>query len=100
MSATDSSAAARPLALNLAGLGWFVSLMGVPVFLEGNVINLGVYKLQVAEACSGLRYLFPILSFSYLFAILYRGPMWHKAVLLPSGRDPARLVGAETSARE
>ena len=38
--------------------------------------------LQVAEACSGLRYLFPILSFSYLFAILYRGPVWHKAVLL------------------
>ncbi|MEO0566869.1 MAG: VPLPA-CTERM-specific exosortase XrtD [Pseudomonadota bacterium] len=61
---------------------WFVQLAGVSVFLEGNVIDLGVYKLQVAEACSGLRYLFPILSFSYLFAILYRGPMWHKAVLL------------------
>jgi exosortase D (VPLPA-CTERM-specific) len=61
---------------------WFVALMGVPVYLEGNVIDLGIYKLQVAEACSGLRYLFPILSFSYLFAILYRGPMWHKAVLL------------------
>ncbi|SHL66180.1 exosortase D, VPLPA-CTERM-specific [Roseovarius marisflavi] len=61
---------------------WFVALMGVPVFLEGNVIDLGVYKLQVAEACSGLRYLFPILSFSYLFAILYHGPVWHKAVLL------------------
>lgn len=61
---------------------WFVALAGVPVFLEGNVIDLGVYKLQVAEACSGLRYLFPILSFSYLFSILYRGPLWHKAVLL------------------
>lgn len=61
---------------------WFVQLAGVPVFLEGNIIDLGVYKLQVAEACSGLRYLFPILSFSYLFAILYRGPFWHKAVLL------------------
>lgn len=61
---------------------WFVDLAGVPVFLDGNVIDLGVYKLQVAEACSGLRYLFPILSFSYLFAILYRGPIWHKAVLL------------------
>nr|WP_275116268.1 VPLPA-CTERM-specific exosortase XrtD [Aliiroseovarius subalbicans] len=61
---------------------WFVQLAGVSVFLEGNVIDLGVYKLQVAEACSGLRYLFPILSFSYLFAILYRGPLWHKLVLL------------------
>lgn len=60
---------------------WFIQLAGVPVFLEGNVIDLGVYKLQVAEACSGLRYLFPILSFSYLFGILYRGPFWHKAAL-------------------
>lgn len=61
---------------------WIVSLAGIPVFLEGNIIDLGVYKLQVAEACSGLRYLFPILSFSYLFSILYRGPFWHKVVLL------------------
>jgi len=61
---------------------WLVSHAGVAVYLDGNVIDLGVYKLQVAEACSGLRYLFPILSFSYLFAILYRGPLWHKLVLL------------------
>ena len=61
---------------------WVIDLMRIPVRLEGNVIDLGLYKLQVAEACSGLRYLFPILSFSYLFAILYRGPLWHKAVLL------------------
>ena len=60
----------------------FVKLAGIPVFLEGNIIDLGIYKLHVAEACSGLRYLFPILSFSYLMAILYRGPIWHKAVLL------------------
>src|SRR5699024_1604927 len=30
---------------------------GIPVFLDGNIIDLGVYKLHVAEACSGLRYL-------------------------------------------
>lgn len=63
---------------------FFLKLLAVPVFLEGNIIDLGVYKLHVAEACSGLRYLFPILSFSYIFAVLYRGPMWHKAVLLIS----------------
>ena len=62
----------------------FLRLLDVPVYLEGNIIDLGVYKLHVAEACSGLRYLFPILSFSYIFAVLYRGPMWHKAVLLIS----------------
>jgi len=73
---------------------WFVRLMGVPVFLEGNVIDLGVYRLQVAEACSGLRYLFPILSFSYLFAILYRGPLWHKLVLLLSAAPLAVLMNS------
>lgn len=59
-----------------------LKLFSVPVFLEGNIIDLGVMRLHVAEACSGLRYLFPIMSFSYIFAVLYRGPVWHKAVLL------------------
>ena len=59
-----------------------LKLLSVPVFLEGNIIDLGVMRLHVAEACSGLRYLFPIMSFSYIFAVLYQGPKWHKAVLL------------------
>lgn len=61
---------------------WLITLFGIPVYLDGNIIDLGVYKLHVAEACSGLRYLFPVMSFSYVFATLYRGPVWHKAVLL------------------
>jgi len=73
---------------------WFVQLAGVSVFIEGNVIDLGVYKLQVAEACSGLRYLFPILSFSYLFALLYRGPVWHKAVLMLSAAPLTVLMNS------
>lgn len=72
----------------------FVRLLGVPVFLEGNVIDLGVYKLQVAEACSGLRYLFPIMSFSYVFAVLYRGPVWHKIVILLSAVPIAVLMNS------
>lgn len=59
-----------------------IRLFDIPVFLEGNVIDLGVYKLQVVEACSGLRYLFPLMSFGYLCAYLYRGPMWHRGLLL------------------
>lgn len=63
---------------------YFLRVMNVPVYLEGNIIDLGVLQLHVADACSGLRYLFPILSFSYIFAVLYRGPTWQKAVLLVS----------------
>ena len=73
---------------------WFLKLLSVPVFLEGNIIDLGVYKLHVAEACSGLRYLFPILSFSYIFAVLYKGPMWHKAVLLISAAPITVLMNS------
>lgn len=73
---------------------WFLKLLAVPVFLEGNIIDLGVYKLHVAEACSGLRYLFPILSFSYIFAVLYKGPMWHKAVLLISAAPITILMNS------
>lgn len=56
-------------------------LFGISVYLEGNVIDLGNYQLQVVEACSGLRYLFPLMSFGFLIAYLYRGPFWHKAIL-------------------
>jgi exosortase D (VPLPA-CTERM-specific) len=57
---------------------WFIRLAGVPVFLEGNVIDLGVYKLQVAEACSGLRYMFPLLSLSFIVAYMFRAPLWQR----------------------
>ncbi len=57
---------------------------GLSVFLEGNVIDLGGYRLQVAEACSGMRYLFPLLSFSFLCAVLFRGRWWQRALLLVS----------------
>mgnify|MGYP005850004467 CR=1 FL=1 len=69
-----------------------IRLAGVPVLLDGNIIDLGAYKLAVAEACSGLRYLFPIMSFSYVFATLYRGPTWHKAVLLLAAAPLAVLM--------
>ncbi len=62
----------------------FIQMLGIPVFLDGNIIDLGIYRLQVAEACNGLRYLFPLMSFGFLFAALYRGPSWHKVVLFLS----------------
>jgi exosortase D (VPLPA-CTERM-specific) len=73
---------------------WFLRLLSVPVFLDGNIIDLGVTRLHVAEACSGLRYMFPILSFSYIFAVLYQGPAWQKMVLLLSAAPIAILMNS------
>ncbi|MFV8816196.1 VPLPA-CTERM-specific exosortase XrtD [Haliea sp. E17] len=55
-----------------------IRLFDISVFVSGNVIDLGVYQLQVVEACSGLRYLFPLMSFGFLIAYVYNGPLWHK----------------------
>ncbi len=59
-------------------------LFGVSVFLEGNVIDLGGYQLQVAEACSGLRYLFPLMTIGFLMAYFYKGALWKRCVLFAS----------------
>ena len=56
-------------------------LFGVSVFLEGNVIDLGNYKLQVVDACSGLRYLFPLMSFGYICAYLFKASFWQRALV-------------------
>ncbi|MBK1718319.1 VPLPA-CTERM-specific exosortase XrtD [Thiocystis violacea] len=61
-----------------------IRLFGIPVFLEGNVIDLGNYQLQVVEACSGLRYLFPLTALGFIAAVLFRGAMWKKVVLFLS----------------
>jgi len=71
-----------------------IQAAGVPVVLDGNVIGLEHYKLQVAEACSGLRYLFPVMSFTYIFAVLYRGSVWHKGALLLAAAPITVLMNA------
>jgi exosortase D (VPLPA-CTERM-specific) len=61
-----------------------IRLFGISVFLEGNVIDLGTYKLQVVEACSGLRYLFPLLTLGVILASLIRMPLWIRVTMVAS----------------
>ena len=63
---------------------FFIRLFGIPVYLDGNLIDLGNYKLQVVDACSGLRYLFPLFSLSFLAAYLFNAPIWQRALILLS----------------
>ncbi|MCK5614407.1 VPLPA-CTERM-specific exosortase XrtD, partial [Candidatus Pacearchaeota archaeon] len=73
---------------------WVIRLFGISVFLEGNVIDLGVYKLQVVEACSGLRYLFPLASLAYMAAYIFKGAWWKKAVLFVSSAPITVLMNS------
>jgi exosortase D (VPLPA-CTERM-specific) len=63
---------------------FFIRLFQIPVYLEGNIIDMGNYKLQVVEACSGLRYLYPLLSLGFLAAYLFRAPMWQRGAVFLS----------------
>jgi exosortase D (VPLPA-CTERM-specific) len=58
-----------------------IRLFGISVFLEGNVIDLGTYKLQVVEACNGLRYLFPLMTLGLIVAYLYHAALWKRAII-------------------
>ncbi len=61
-----------------------LQLLGIPALREGNVIDLGFTQLQVVEACSGLRFVFPLVILSVLLASFLRGPLWKRAVLAVS----------------
>jgi len=61
-----------------------IRLCDISVYLEGNIIDLGSMKLQVAEACSGLRYLFSLLTLGFIAAYFFKGRWWKKAVIFLS----------------
>jgi exosortase D (VPLPA-CTERM-specific) len=61
-----------------------LQLIGVMAYREGNVIDLGPIQLQVVEACSGIRYLFPLMALTLLCAYLYRESFWKRALLVLS----------------
>ncbi len=66
----------------------------IPVFREGNLIDLGVFKLEVIEACSGLTYLYPLLGFSAICAYLYRADAWKRVMLIVSTVPIAILLNS------
>ena len=41
-------------------------------------------QLQVVEACSGLRYLFPLMSLAFICAYFYKVPLWKRALVFLS----------------
>jgi len=65
------------------GVG-FIRLFAIPVFLDGNIIDLGSYKLQVVEACSGLRYLYPLMGVGFIMAYLYQVEIWKRVLVFVS----------------
>jgi len=63
---------------------WLLHLYGMSAYREGNVIDLGFTQLQVVDACSGLRYLIPLMVLSLILAYWFKARFWKRAILFLS----------------
>ncbi|HEY7532698.1 MAG TPA: exosortase, partial [Nitrospiraceae bacterium] len=61
-----------------------LQVIGVTAYRDGNIIDLGPIQLQVIEACSGLRYLFPLMSLALVCAYFFHARLWKRVFLVLS----------------
>lgn len=69
-----------------------VSLIGIPIFREGNVLHLSQTILEVVAACSGLRSLVTMFALSAALAFLSPLPNWKRWIIFLSAMPIAIVV--------
>jgi exosortase len=75
-------------------------LFGVPVLREGNVIELPAMKLEVAEACSGIRSLMSLFTLAVFYGYFLEKSFLRRAVLalatipIAIAANAVRILGA------
>jgi exosortase len=57
-------------------------LFGVPVLREGNVIELPLLRLEVAEACSGIRSLMSLFTMAVFYGYFAEKSKWRRVLLV------------------
>ena len=68
-----------------------MAALGVPVLLQGNVIQLPTMVLQVVEACSGIRSLMSLCTVALIYGYLLESKVWPR-VLLALAAIPIAVV--------
>lgn len=59
-----------------------IKLLGIPALREGNVIELAQMKLQVVEACSGIRSLMTLATLAVVYAYFTEKRIWRRIALV------------------
>lgn len=63
---------------------YLMQAIGLPAFVDGNIITVNDARIGVAEACSGIRMLMVFFALSTSVAILMRRPLWERFVVVLS----------------
>jgi len=71
-----------------------IKLLGIPALREGNVIELAQLKLQVVEACSGIRSLVTLTALAVVYAYFFESKWWRRIVLVAAVIPIAVLANA------
>lgn len=71
-----------------------LTLVGVPVLRDGNIIHLPAMTLEVAEACSGIRSLISLVALALIYGYLLEPAMWRRAVLVAAAVPIAVIANA------
>ena len=58
-----------------------LSMVGVPVLRDGNVISLAAMQLEVAEACSGIRSLMSLGTLALVYGYFAESKMYKRVIL-------------------
>jgi exosortase D (VPLPA-CTERM-specific) len=61
-----------------------LQIVGVPVFLQGNVIYIAAMPLEVAQACSGVRSLLTLVTLAIIYGYLMETRIWVRVALVLS----------------
>lgn len=61
---------------------WVLQCLSLPAIAEGNTILLGNSRLEVQQACSGLRTISGMIALAYVLCVLLPRPWWKKALLV------------------
>ena len=65
---------------------------GIGVIREGNILDVRGHRVEVAEACSGIRYLLSLGFFAVVFGYISDAKAWMRLVLLAAA-VPLAIVG-------
>lgn len=60
---------------------WVLQLLAIPAFAQGNTILIGDDRLEVAQACAGLRMTLGVFALAYAFSLLLPRPWWQKVAI-------------------